>query len=53
MPMSFAASRPGSPFVPKPIPDGEVEEMNMGEGNGEADGPSVVVSALEAQASAM
>ncbi|GJN77027.1 hypothetical protein PLIIFM63780_000515 [Purpureocillium lilacinum] len=48
---NFASSRPGSPFVARPVSQGaEVTELEL---NGNADGPSSVVSALEAKANAM
>ncbi|KAJ6446833.1 2-isopropylmalate synthase [Purpureocillium lavendulum] len=48
---NFASSRPGSPFVPRPVSQGvDVVELEL---NGNADGPSSVVTALEAKASGM
>ncbi|KAK2590454.1 2-isopropylmalate synthase (Alpha-isopropylmalate synthase) (Alpha-IPM synthetase) [Conoideocrella luteorostrata] len=48
---NFASSRPGSPFIAKPVDDGKVDEMDLDKANGDANGPSIVVSALETQAS--
>ncbi|POR34212.1 2-isopropylmalate synthase, partial [Tolypocladium paradoxum] len=49
---NFASSRPGSPFVPRPVSQGEVRELDLN-GNATANGPSTVVSALEAKADGM
>lgn len=50
---NFASSRPGSPFAAKLAGDGQVDETDADEMNGNSKGPSVLVSAMEAQASQM